>query len=1163
MWDGGPPTRDQPAQGLPAAPGRQGSPRLTLGPVLLPSEQGLAPTMLLPISLYHVVPPGGPKLRPALVPGGLEGASLPFILSPLLQPEGPGSTPLGKPSTPMLTVNLVSALPLLSPGPSPSLGSPSKVRSTGRYLCPHCGRDCLKPSVLEKHIRSHTGERPFPCDTCGIAFKTQSNLYKHRRTQTHLNNSRRSSESDGGGSNLLDEADRAGEPPGVDNSGTSRSHRGDEGPSESLDAKPETAACGGLSLADGEAPPDTRQKSPAASKLCSLQRQLATSWEKAWDTKGSSEGRLRKCESSDSGYLSRSDSSEQPTVPASPLRSLSERSADGEGGPGPGERQDTQELEKRWLEERIARLISHNQAVVDDPQLDTVRPRKTVLSKQGSIDLPMPYTYKDSFHFDMRALEPGRRRQATMGWAGSTCTPPDKTRPLSFHSVSTQFRTTMECVSVTRSNSLPFVESTRTWQEWEPDPKETCLRRQRPLSPRPAPAQLGGSWPAMPSSHPRALVRQTAVEDLAGTPCGESLVLAEDPPKTTAIEGTVSRGRGSRKRGDQRRLKMFSQEKWRVYRDETFKRIYQKDQMRVAASPQTEAKRAGVTRTPVSGDVKTPVCGEERTPVFGDILPPATMSSGSESEPRGGDQAAPEFSLVAEPPKSRPECSDEQEGKGAVKPPNLSCRDAPSLDLKTPQVPPNGRVEPAGDLSLGSDPLNGGDPGCSDRGEKGAHLWNTPRLAITGPGQAQATGNRLPSERKKLKVDGLGDQGQLKRPGAGGNREKTPEDPVQASSPSAGDSDLVERQGELPSSADCMDRGNHNGTSSAASSAVLRQAGPRDKERPLHPAAVPPGPHSQAPDNTFTPKYLLRLPQGETPSEPQASKGCEQGRGPLCWRRWPEEQVPSVGSGRSMPRCPGPASVRVSGETDSIPEVRDEVEGTQAREEDEDSLQTSPPTSRNPAVFISTSTLGSCLARNTEVETPTVHPLCLGSTSRPPGVAPNPWPPVREKVLDAPSSRSLNRLSASCPFQSGSFFSAITQPPAWPKLALPLHSGNPRSLGTKGAFPSLGTEPRLTWCCLSRSLPLPAEQKETSSVYSFLHLVRSSPQDEGPEGRTGISRGDPPSVPTSKVQRSVPAESCSIKGQQTAQSTLGAERKLPPSFTRGTGPMQAPPAAFF
>ncbi|KAL1123582.1 hypothetical protein AAG570_002658 [Ranatra chinensis] len=55
----------------------------------------------------------------------------------------------------------------------------------GRYQCPHCGLVCAKPSVLQKHIRAHTNERPFPCLPCGIAFKTKSNLYKHGRSRGH------------------------------------------------------------------------------------------------------------------------------------------------------------------------------------------------------------------------------------------------------------------------------------------------------------------------------------------------------------------------------------------------------------------------------------------------------------------------------------------------------------------------------------------------------------------------------------------------------------------------------------------------------------------------------------------------------------------------------------------------------------------------------------------------------------------------------------------------------------------------------------------------------------------------------------------------------------------------------------------------------------------
>lgn len=56
----------------------------------------------------------------------------------------------------------------------------------GRHICPYCNLNCTKPSVLEKHIRSHTNERPYPCVTCGgLAFKTKSNLYKHRRSRAH------------------------------------------------------------------------------------------------------------------------------------------------------------------------------------------------------------------------------------------------------------------------------------------------------------------------------------------------------------------------------------------------------------------------------------------------------------------------------------------------------------------------------------------------------------------------------------------------------------------------------------------------------------------------------------------------------------------------------------------------------------------------------------------------------------------------------------------------------------------------------------------------------------------------------------------------------------------------------------------------------------------
>nr|CAI5851573.1 unnamed protein product [Callosobruchus analis] len=59
--------------------------------------------------------------------------------------------------------------------------------SNGKYVCPYCNLVCSKPSVLQKHIRAHTNERPYPCKSCGFSFKTRSNLYKHCRSRTHAN----------------------------------------------------------------------------------------------------------------------------------------------------------------------------------------------------------------------------------------------------------------------------------------------------------------------------------------------------------------------------------------------------------------------------------------------------------------------------------------------------------------------------------------------------------------------------------------------------------------------------------------------------------------------------------------------------------------------------------------------------------------------------------------------------------------------------------------------------------------------------------------------------------------------------------------------------------------------------------------------------------------
>uniref|UniRef100_A0A8C9FBC7 Zinc finger protein 831 n=1 Tax=Pavo cristatus TaxID=9049 RepID=A0A8C9FBC7_PAVCR len=631
----------QPAQG-PSAPSQSS--------VVPPQEQALSqPVYLkaLTIPLYQPVQPGCFQPSSQLVAGrscgNLDSSNIPLILNPLVpsegtdQPQSVFQKQLGQ----TLTLNIVSTLPVLS-SPNSSvnapIGSPGKSKNAGKYICKHCGRDCLKPSVLEKHIRSHTGERPFPCTTCGIAFKTQSNLYKHRRTQTHVNNTKLPSDSDSTGTPEQNEkaAESITSQQGTKGHGSSYEDRGmqmkqvtletstvtdskklndlsvptsnssvvsenQERTHQSFSSKTDQGVSEKepLSLSFPAALPNGQcqikkmqeQRTPAANKHVQLQRQQATSSEKQWDYKPF-DCKLKKCESTDSGYLSRSDSTEQQLASSSPLHSLCEHSAELENETAfsssrctagssaksePAEKATALMLEKKRLEEHISKLISHNKIVVDDTQLDNVRPRKTVLSKQGSIDLPMPYTYKDSFHFDIRTSDTNRKKNLSLCSAKSTLAPLEKCKPMFFHSVPTQFSTTIDAVPVTRSNSLPFVEGTRAVHDNAACSKPLSLTKQSVNTGAAAllPSNnLAANSVDFPSSHPRALVRQTAVDDLP-------LSNVADHPPAEELQMSTRLGTGETvstksKKHSQRKLKMFSQEKWQMYGDETFKKIYQK-----------------------------------------------------------------------------------------------------------------------------------------------------------------------------------------------------------------------------------------------------------------------------------------------------------------------------------------------------------------------------------------------------------------------------------------------------------------------------------------------------------------------------------------------------------------------------------------------------------
>uniref|UniRef100_A0A3P9IPJ9 C2H2-type domain-containing protein n=1 Tax=Oryzias latipes TaxID=8090 RepID=A0A3P9IPJ9_ORYLA len=59
-------------------------------------------------------------------------------------------------------------------------------RGRGKYICEECGIRCKKPSMLKKHIRTHTDVRPYVCRVCNFAFKTKGNLTKHMKSKAHM-----------------------------------------------------------------------------------------------------------------------------------------------------------------------------------------------------------------------------------------------------------------------------------------------------------------------------------------------------------------------------------------------------------------------------------------------------------------------------------------------------------------------------------------------------------------------------------------------------------------------------------------------------------------------------------------------------------------------------------------------------------------------------------------------------------------------------------------------------------------------------------------------------------------------------------------------------------------------------------------------------------------
>ncbi|XP_069479147.1 transcription factor HIVEP3 [Ambystoma mexicanum] len=422
-----------------------------------------------------------------------------------------------------------------------------KPQKPGKYICQYCSRPCAKPSVLQKHIRSHTGERPYPCTACGFSFKTKSNLYKHRKSHAHRIKAGLASgleaemypsslEMESLGREECEEPTEGESTDSEEETGTMVSQVADLparqkhsfSPSSSYGTGSQSTSFEHYSLSHSSMSQSLEESTPFAEQPSdpvfshkpedthSIKQKLALRLserkkvieEQPFLSPGSKG-------STESGYFSRSESAEQQISPPNTNAKSYTEIIFGKCGrfgqkTATTASQGVQHEEKTSIPlsvprtqviEHITKLITINEAVVDTSEIDSVKPRRSSLSRRSSIESPKAGAFRDPFQFDIKSPGPITQLDAskTMPFQGERHTPEQ-----SFLSLQQTHSATETTVPLLRSHSMPSAACTIS----SPHAFRASYSLDSQLLESPEVLSRSHVF----SSHPRMLKRQPAIE---------------------------------------------------------------------------------------------------------------------------------------------------------------------------------------------------------------------------------------------------------------------------------------------------------------------------------------------------------------------------------------------------------------------------------------------------------------------------------------------------------------------------------------------------------------------------------------------------------------------------------------------------------------------------